>query len=176
MIKTVLVSVPEPTATQTPSTKQAGPDCLSAPALVKKPDCAQQTYGSSLDSLAAQHPSTNDFITYPSAIPHENVLVFGHSADHINFFSAREKFKGMSQDGKTHCTAAQQSHQLKSCGKENQPPLQEVSTSEGKDEGKRKVNNASSKLSQTTLNISRFESHIVSTRALAVGSGWLCIM
>lgn len=138
VIKTVLVSVPEPTATQTPSTKQAGPDCLSAPALVKKPDCAQQTYGSSLDSLAAQHPSTNDFITYPSAIPHENVLVFGHSADHINFFSAREKFKGMSQDGKTHCTAAQQSHQLKSCGKENQPPLQEVSTSEGKDEGKRK--------------------------------------
>uniref|UniRef100_I3JDR0 protein-serine/threonine phosphatase n=1 Tax=Oreochromis niloticus TaxID=8128 RepID=I3JDR0_ORENI len=107
VIKTVLVSVPEPTATQTPSTKQAGPDCLSAPALVKKPDCAQQTYGSSLDSLAAQHPSTNDFITYPSAIPHENVLVFGHSADHINFFSAREKFKGMSQDGKTHCTAAQ---------------------------------------------------------------------
>uniref|UniRef100_A0AAX7V903 protein-serine/threonine phosphatase n=1 Tax=Astatotilapia calliptera TaxID=8154 RepID=A0AAX7V903_ASTCA len=104
-VKTVLVSVPEPTATQTPSTKQAGPDCLSAPALVKNPDCAQQTYGSSLDSLAAQHLSTNDFITYPSAIPHENVLVFGHTADHINFFSAREKFKGMSLDGKTHCTA-----------------------------------------------------------------------
>ncbi|XP_030602634.1 protein phosphatase Slingshot homolog 2b isoform X2 [Archocentrus centrarchus] len=135
--KPVLVSVPEPIATQTPSTKQAGPDALSTPVLVKKPDCDQQTHGSSLNNLATSPPSTNDFITYPSAIPHENVLVFGHSADHINFFSAREKFKGMSQDGKTQCTAAQQLHQLKSCGKENQPPLQEDSTSEGNDEEKR---------------------------------------
>lgn len=67
-------------------------------------------------------------------------MLFGHSADHINFFSAREKFKGMSQDGKSHCAAAvQQSPQLKSCGKEQQPLPQGVPTGEGKEEVKDKV-------------------------------------
>lgn len=159
--------VPEPITTQTPSTKQAGPDSLSTPALVKKPDCAQQTHGSSLNSLASSPPPTSDFITYPSAIPHDNVLVFGHSADHINFFSAREKFKGMSEDGKTQCAAAQPSHQLKSCGKENQPPLQEVSTSAGKDEGKTEVNTACTNFPRqlkTYFWTFTFYSAVVSTR------------
>ncbi|XP_041808308.1 protein phosphatase Slingshot homolog 2b isoform X2 [Chelmon rostratus] len=130
VIKQMLVSVPEPVTTQTPSTQQAEPQCLSAPVPVKKPDCDQQLCGSSVDGLTAHPPSTSDFISYPSAIPPNNEVLFGHSADHINFFSAREKFKGMSQDGK--------SCQLKSCGKEQHLPLQEVSTSEGKEEEKKK--------------------------------------
>ncbi|XP_069576053.1 protein phosphatase Slingshot homolog 2b isoform X1 [Brachyistius frenatus] len=137
-LKPMLVSVPEPMATQTPSAHQAGPHGPSAPELVKKPDCDQQICGSSSDGLAAQSTSTNDFISYPGAIPQDNVMLFGHSADHINFFSAREKFKGMSQDGKAQCAAVQPSPLLKSCGKEDQAPLQEVSTGEGKEEEKRK--------------------------------------
>ncbi|XP_040907450.1 protein phosphatase Slingshot homolog 2b isoform X2 [Toxotes jaculatrix] len=133
--KPMLVSVPEPMTTQTPSTQFAGPQCLSAPVPVKKPDCDQQMCGLSLDGLAAQPPFTSDFI---SAIPQDNEVLFGHSADHINFFSAREKFKGMSQDGKTHCAAVQQSAHPKSCAKEQQPLRQDVSTSEGKEEEKRK--------------------------------------
>uniref|UniRef100_A0AAQ5XPX8 protein-serine/threonine phosphatase n=1 Tax=Amphiprion ocellaris TaxID=80972 RepID=A0AAQ5XPX8_AMPOC len=88
-------------------------------------DCDPQTCGSSLDGLAPHPSSNNDFISYPSAIPHDNVMLFGHSADHINFFSAREKFKGMSQDGKSHCAAGQQSPLVKSCGKEA-PPQEET--------------------------------------------------
>uniref|UniRef100_A0A8C4ILD1 protein-serine/threonine phosphatase n=1 Tax=Dicentrarchus labrax TaxID=13489 RepID=A0A8C4ILD1_DICLA len=131
VIKPMLVSVPGPMTTQTPSTQQAGPQCLAAPVPVKKTDCDQQMCGLSLDDLAAHPPSTTDSINYPGAISQDNEVLFGHSADHINFFSAREKFKGMSQDGK--------SCQLKSCGKEQQPLPQEVSTSEGKEEEKRKV-------------------------------------
>lgn len=133
VIKQMLVSVPEPMTTQ--STQPAGPQCLSAPVPVKKTDCDQDCV--SLDGLAAHSPPTSDFISYPSAIPQDNEVLFGHSADHINFFSAREKFKGMSQDGKTPCAAVQQTS--KSCGKEQQPLHQEGSASEGKEEEKRKV-------------------------------------
>ncbi|XP_008301481.1 protein phosphatase Slingshot homolog 2b [Stegastes partitus] len=136
VIKPMLVSVPEPMTTQTPSTQQTGPHSLSAPVMVKKSDCDPQICGSSMEGLAPHPPSTNDFISYPSAIPHDNVLLFGHSADHINFFSAREKFKGMSQDGKSHCATVQQSPLLKNCGKDQ--PLQEVSTGEQKEEEKGK--------------------------------------
>ncbi|XP_040007320.1 protein phosphatase Slingshot homolog 2b [Xiphias gladius] len=136
--KPMVVSVSESTTTQTASTQSAGPQCPSAPVPVKKPDCDQQMCGLSVDGLVAHPPSTNDFIGCPSAIPQDNEVLFGHSADHINFFSAREKFKGMSQDGKTHCAAVQQSPQLKGCAKEQQPLLQELSTSEGKEEEKRK--------------------------------------
>lgn len=127
----MLVSVPEPMITQTPSTQQAVAQCLSAPVPVKITDCDQQMYGLSLNGLAAQPPSTSHVISYPSAIPQDNEVLLGQSADHINFFSAREKFKGMSQDGK--------SCQLKTCGKEQQPLPQEVLTNEGKEEEKRKV-------------------------------------
>ncbi|GLD46498.1 protein phosphatase Slingshot homolog 2-like isoform X2 [Lates japonicus] len=132
--KPMLVSAPEPMTTT--STQFAGPQCLSAPVPVKKTYCDQQICGLSLNGLAAHPPSTSDFISYPSAIPQDNEMLFGHSADHINFFSAREKFKGMSQDGKTHCAVAQQSPQLKGCAKEQQPLLQVVSTSEGKEDEK----------------------------------------
>ncbi|XP_074528340.1 protein phosphatase Slingshot homolog 2b isoform X2 [Halichoeres trimaculatus] len=131
-VKPMLVSVPEPVTTQAPSTQQAGPQSLSAPVPVKKSDSDQQM------CLPAYSLSTCDLISYPSAIPQDNGMLFGHSADHINFFSAREKFKGMSQDGKSHCAAVQQSPQLKSCGKEQQPLPQEVSTGEGKKEVKDK--------------------------------------
>lgn len=137
-IKSMLASVPEPT-TQTPSTQQAGPQGLPAPVPVTKPDCDPHICGSSLDDSATHPPVTSDFISYPSAIPQDNKGLFGHSADHINFFSAREKFKGMTQDGKTQSATVQQSSQLKSCGKEQQSLPQEISTSEGKDEEKRKV-------------------------------------
>nr|XP_046266745.1 protein phosphatase Slingshot homolog 2b isoform X2 [Scatophagus argus] len=131
MIKPLLVSVPEPMTAQAPSTQQTGPQCLSAPVPVKNPDSDQQMCSLSFNGLAAQPPSTSDFTLYPSATPQDNVeVVLGHSADRINFFSAREKFKGMSEDGKS-CL-------LKSCGKEQQPLPQEVSTSEGKDEEKGK--------------------------------------
>ncbi|XP_068572160.1 protein phosphatase Slingshot homolog 2b [Cebidichthys violaceus] len=134
VMKPTLVSSAEPLTTQTPSTQQAGPQCLSAPVPVKKTDCDQHTCGSSVDGLPAHSPSTSDFMSYPSATPHDNEVLFGHSPDHINFFSAREKFKGMSQDGKSHCAAVQQLPQLKTCGKEQQPLPQEVSISEGKEE------------------------------------------
>ncbi|XP_071362018.1 protein phosphatase Slingshot homolog 2b isoform X2 [Trachinotus anak] len=130
--KPMLVSASEPMTTQIPSTQSAGPQCLSAPVPVRTQDCDQQMCGLSLDGLAASPPSTGDYISYHSAIPQDNEVLFGNSADHINFFSAREKFKEMSQDGKTHCAAVQQSPQLKSCAKEQPPLLQEVSTSEEK--------------------------------------------
>ncbi|XP_030294257.1 protein phosphatase Slingshot homolog 2b isoform X2 [Sparus aurata] len=129
-MKPMLVSAPGLMATQATSAHPAGPRCLSAPVPVKNPDCDQQMCGLSLDDLAAHSPSTSDFISYPSAIPHDGDMLLGHSADHINFFSAREKFKGMSRDGK--------SCQLKSCGKEQQPLPLEVSATEGKEEEKRK--------------------------------------
>uniref|UniRef100_A0A3Q2QAI0 protein-serine/threonine phosphatase n=1 Tax=Fundulus heteroclitus TaxID=8078 RepID=A0A3Q2QAI0_FUNHE len=116
---TLPVPVPEPLTP--PNAQQPGSHCLSAPVLIKKTD-DHQTCGS-------DPPSSND-ASPPGAIPQDNVLLFGHSADHINFFSAREKFKGMSHDGKT---AVQQSPLLKSCGKDL-PLAQEGVNSEGQEE------------------------------------------
>jgi len=172
-------SVPAPMTTQTPSTQQAGPLCVSAPMLVKKTDGDQRIYSLSLDSLAAHPPSTNDFISYPSAIPQDNVLLFGHSADHINFFSAREKFKGMSQDGKTLSAAVQQSSVLKSCGKEHQPLPPDVLTSE---EEKRKVNSVCInfpnlffhiKQQHTSINFGQYK--ISSQASFVLRSQFVCI-
>lgn len=95
--------------------------------------------GSSLDGLAARPASASDLIGYHSAIPQDNEVLFSNTADHINFFSAREKFKGMSQDGKAQCAAVQQLPQQKSCAKELLPLVQAVSTCEARDEEKRKV-------------------------------------
>lgn len=155
VIKPMLVSVPEPMTT--PSTQQAGPQCLSAPVPVKKTDSDQHVCGLSLDGLTAHPPSTSDFISYPSAIPQDDEVLFGHSADHINFFSAREKFKGMSQDGKS-CP-------LKSCGKEQQPLPQEASASEGKEEEKRKVRLLLvAKLSETTAQLLPLQTPTLSSK------------
>ncbi|KAM4727227.1 protein phosphatase Slingshot homolog 2b isoform 2-T4 [Anableps anableps] len=119
---THLVSVPEPMTA--PNTQQ--PHCLSAPVLIKKTD-DHQTGGS--DPLFA-----NDISSSPNALPQDSVLLFGHSADHINFFSAREKFKGMSHDGKPQSTAVQQSALLKNCSKDHLPLAQEGVNSEGQEE------------------------------------------
>uniref|UniRef100_A0A665WLQ1 protein-serine/threonine phosphatase n=1 Tax=Echeneis naucrates TaxID=173247 RepID=A0A665WLQ1_ECHNA len=135
--KHMLVSLSEPITTQIPSAQSTAPQLLSAQVPVKNTDCYQQMCGLSLDSFTVHPPSTSDLISCHGAIPQDNEMLASNSADHINFFSAREKFKGMSEDGKTHCAAVQQAPQLKSCAKE-QPP-QEVSTSEGKEEEKRKV-------------------------------------
>ncbi|XP_029924677.1 protein phosphatase Slingshot homolog 2b isoform X2 [Myripristis murdjan] len=131
------VSVPESSRTPTPSTQQAEPQGLSAPVPDKELDCDQQSCGLSLDSLTAHSPSTSDYISYPSAIPQDLEVSFTRSTDHINFFSAREKFQGLTQDGKTHCAAVQavqQSPQLKGPGKDQPPMPQEYSTSEGRKE------------------------------------------
>lgn len=117
---TLLVLEPEPQ-----NTHQPGPHCLSAPVPIKETN-DHQTCGSDL-------PSSNDISSSPTAVPQDNVLLFGHSADHINFFSAREKFKGMSHDGKTQNAAVQ----LKSCGKDHLP--QEDVNSGGQEEENRKV-------------------------------------
>ncbi|XP_017292682.1 protein phosphatase Slingshot homolog 2b isoform X2 [Kryptolebias marmoratus] len=122
MPESVPEPVPEPTAAQTQSTHQS-------PELNKKTDGDQQACD------AAHPPSSNDSVSHPSAIPQDNVLLFGHSADHINFFSAREKFKGMSDDGKPHSAAA------KSCAKEHLQLTHEVPTSEGNEEEKSKEMN-----------------------------------
>uniref|UniRef100_A0A667WX03 protein-serine/threonine phosphatase n=1 Tax=Myripristis murdjan TaxID=586833 RepID=A0A667WX03_9TELE len=125
------LSVPESSRTPTPSTQQAEPQGLSAPVPDKELDCDQQSCGLSLDSLTAHSPSTSDYISYPSAIPQDLEVSFTRSTDHINFFSAREKFQGLTQDGKTHCAAVQavqQSPQLKGPGKDQPPMPQEYST------------------------------------------------
>ncbi|XP_008425608.1 protein phosphatase Slingshot homolog 2b isoform X1 [Poecilia reticulata] len=112
---THLASEPEP-----PNTHQPGPHCLSAPVPIKETDDHQ--------TCDSDPPSSNDISSSPTAAPQDNVLLFGHSADHINFFSAREKFKGMSHDGKTQSAAVQ----LKSCGKDHLP--QEDVNSGGQEE------------------------------------------
>lgn len=124
VIKPMPVSVPQSFTVQTPSTQQAGPQCLSAAVPVKKPDCDQLLCDL---SFAPHTPPSSDLISYPSAIPQDND-VFAHSADHINFFSAREKFKGMTRDDKTHCATK----------KEQQSTPQDITTSEDKDGVKRK--------------------------------------
>ncbi|XP_026184123.1 protein phosphatase Slingshot homolog 2b isoform X2 [Mastacembelus armatus] len=132
----MVVSVPEPITTQAASLHQAGPQCLSAPVPVPRSDCDQHKCGLFLDGLPAHPPSTNDFIGYPSAIPHSSEVLFGHSSDHINFFSAREKFRGMSQDV---CDVVPQSPPLRSCAKEQQSLLLEVPTSEEEKRKKKSI-------------------------------------
>lgn len=116
VIKPLPVSVPQPETTQ--STPQAVVQCLSAPVSVDVPDCDKHTYGSLLNGLESQPSSSSDAAGDPGAVSQDGEELLSHSADHINFFSAREKFKGMSQDGKG-CLQ-------KSCGKEQPPVLQEV--------------------------------------------------
>lgn len=131
-------SVPEPVTSLTPSAQHVGPRALSAPVPDEKPDCDQELCGLTFDSLVAHPPSTSDLISYPSAIQQDGEVSFAHSADHINFFSAREKFRGLSQDGKSQCVAVQPSAQRRSCVKEQQA-VQQDSTGDGKEREKRKV-------------------------------------
>lgn len=129
VIKPLLVSVPQTETTQ--STQRAVVQCLPAPVPVSVRDCDQRAHASPLNGLEAHSSSSNDAVSDPGVIAQESEELLSHSADHINFFSAREKFKGMSQDGKG-C-------QQKSCGKEQPPVVQEVFIIERKEGEKRKV-------------------------------------
>ncbi|XP_055791602.1 protein phosphatase Slingshot homolog 2b isoform X1 [Salvelinus fontinalis] len=110
----VTPSVPE-SSSMTPetSTQTAGPQEPSTPVPDKKLDCDQRLPGASLDSSASQQPSSIEvlIISQPSAPPQDPALeAEGSSAlstDHINFFSAREKFQGLTQDGRTRCLSDQ---------------------------------------------------------------------
>lgn len=119
-----------------PLTEEALSTQLS-PLLARNADSDQR--GSSPGGDTAHPPSSDDSVSQPNAIPPDNVLLFGHSADHINFFSAREKFKGMSDDGKPHSAAVQQALLQKSSAKEHLPLTHELPTSEGNEEEKSKV-------------------------------------
>ncbi|XP_029030149.1 protein phosphatase Slingshot homolog 2b isoform X2 [Betta splendens] len=125
----------KPQVLKTTPASLSEPMTAQAPSADRKSDCDQQICG---PSLAAQPPSTSSFISCPSAIPQDKELLFGHSTDHINFFSAREKFKEMSQDGKSVCCVAQQSPQ-KSGAKEPQPLLQDASKGDVKEDERGKV-------------------------------------
>nr|XP_046173186.1 uncharacterized protein LOC124006999 isoform X2 [Oncorhynchus gorbuscha] len=110
----VTPSVPEPSSmTPETSTQTAGPREPSTPVPDKKVDCDQRLPGASLDSSASQQPSSIEvlIISQPSAPPQDPALeAEGSSAlstDHINFFSAREKFQGLTQDGRTRCLSDQ---------------------------------------------------------------------
>lgn len=129
VIKPLVISVP--VAEATPSTQQAVVQCLPAPVPVSVPGCEQRADGSALNGLEARPSCSGDAASDPGAVPQASEELLSHSADHINFFSAREKFKGMSQDGKG-C-------QQKSCGKEQPAGVQEVVIVEGKEAEKRKV-------------------------------------
>ncbi|KAM4620620.1 protein phosphatase Slingshot homolog 2b [Polymixia lowei] len=128
------VSVPESPRTPKPSTQRAGPEAPPAPVPDEKLDCDQQLSGLSLNSLAAHPTSTSDDISHPSATPQDLEVSLARSTDHINFFSAREKFQGLAQDGKTQCVAAQAVQappQPRAPGKDQQPLPQADATSEG---------------------------------------------
>ncbi|XP_029626099.1 protein phosphatase Slingshot homolog 1 [Salmo trutta] len=110
----VTPSVPE-SSSMTPetSTQTAGPQEPSTPVPDKKLDCDQRLPGASLGSSASQQPSSIEvlIVSQPSAPPQDPALeAEGSSAlstDHINFFSAREKFQGLTQDGRTRCLSDQ---------------------------------------------------------------------
>ncbi|XP_042167493.1 proteoglycan 4-like [Oncorhynchus tshawytscha] len=78
------------------STQTAGLQEPSTPVPDKKLDCDQRLPGASLDSSASQQDP---------ALEAEGSSAL--STDHINFFSAREKFQGLTQDGRTRCLSDQ---------------------------------------------------------------------
>lgn len=123
VVKPLVVSVPQ----AEPSPQQAVVQCLPAPVPVGVPGCD----GSPLNGLEAPPPSSSDTASHPGAVPPEGEQLLSPAADHINFFSAREKFKGMSRDGRG-C-------QQKACGKEQPAEVQEVIIIEGTEGEKRKV-------------------------------------
>uniref|UniRef100_A0A672FLL3 protein-serine/threonine phosphatase n=1 Tax=Salarias fasciatus TaxID=181472 RepID=A0A672FLL3_SALFA len=117
---------PPPSLHRLPTSVSPAPPCREGEAdKPAMPSCCQPAVkpepSSTSEPAAAQPPSAH--------------------ADHINFFSAREKFKGMSQDGKSQCAAGQPS--TKSCGRGGQAPLQELPPSESSEEEKKKVHTAS---------------------------------
>ncbi|XP_072301921.1 protein phosphatase Slingshot homolog 2b isoform X2 [Eucyclogobius newberryi] len=104
VVKPLPVSVPQPFAIRAPAS-QLGTKCVSAAVPVQNIDCEQHLCALSLTA----HTPPSSFISYPSAIPQDNEVLLAHSADHINFFTAREKFKGMTKDDKTAVKKEEQS-------------------------------------------------------------------
>lgn len=119
----------------------AGALCPSAPVPVEKADCGPSPNGPAAppDAPAASAAAA---APCPSAIPQDSEVLLGHTGDHINFFSAREKFKGMSQDGRA-C-------QLRSCAREPQPQPQELLQQEAKEDEGRKVGAVTQLLPENT--------------------------
>lgn len=74
--------------------------CPSTPVPVKKADCDRSPNGPAAAPVQSSG-ATAASSSCPSAIPQDSEVLLGHTGDHINFFSAREKFKGMSQDGRS---------------------------------------------------------------------------
>ncbi|XP_013985123.1 protein phosphatase Slingshot homolog 1 isoform X2 [Salmo salar] len=146
----VTPSVPE-SSSMTPetSTQTAGPQEPSTPVPDKKLDCDQRLPGASLGSSALQQPSSIEvlIISQPSAPPQDPALeAEGSSAlstDHINFFSAREKFQGLTQDGRTRCLSDQALQQTpqpipRDPGQEQQEDPSAVATGEEEEVEERK--------------------------------------
>ncbi|XP_053703539.1 protein phosphatase Slingshot homolog 2-like isoform X2 [Synchiropus splendidus] len=107
--------VPEPPRTDRPSPSphpcsQVSPKPTQGSVPAHKPNSES---GPSPD--AAPVLQTSDFISNSSAIEQDGGVLFGHGGDHINFFSAREKFKGMTRDGR--------SQSGKNCWKEPVPEV-----------------------------------------------------
>lgn len=119
----------------------AGALCPSAPVPVEKADCGLAPNGPAAPPDA---PAASAAAPCPSAIPQDSEVLLGHTGDHINFFSAREKFKGMSQDGRG-C-------QLRSCAREPQPQPQpqELLQQEAKEDEGRKVGAVTQLLPENT--------------------------
>uniref|UniRef100_A0A8C7JWX8 protein-serine/threonine phosphatase n=1 Tax=Oncorhynchus kisutch TaxID=8019 RepID=A0A8C7JWX8_ONCKI len=125
----VTPSVPE-SSSMTPetSTQTAGLQEPSTPVPDKKLDCDQRLPGASLDSSASQQDP---------ALEAEGSSAL--STDHINFFSAREKFQGLTQDGRTRCLSDQALQQTpqpipRDPGQEQQEDPSVVATGEGEEE------------------------------------------
>ncbi|XP_041707354.2 LOW QUALITY PROTEIN: protein phosphatase Slingshot homolog 1 [Coregonus clupeaformis] len=136
------------------STQTAGPQEPSTPVPDKKLDCDQRLPGACLDSSASQQPSSIEvlIISQPSAPPQDPAAGAGGSSalstDHINFFSAREKFQGLTQDGRTRFLSDQALQQTpqpipRDPGQEQQEDPSAVATEEGEEEEveERKRNN-----------------------------------
>uniref|UniRef100_A0A3P8XLR6 protein-serine/threonine phosphatase n=1 Tax=Esox lucius TaxID=8010 RepID=A0A3P8XLR6_ESOLU len=73
----------------------------SAPVPVRKHDCDSHLTGGAVDCSGAQQPPGDEGFGLQD--PASSAL----STDHINFFSAREKFQGLAQDGRTRCLSDQ---------------------------------------------------------------------
>lgn len=99
-----------------------------------------------MDSSGPQQPSSSEvLISQPSAPPQDSVAEgsLALSTDHINFFSAREKFQGLTQDGRTRCLSDQALQQTpqpipRDPGQEQQEDPSAVATGEEEEVEERK--------------------------------------
>ncbi|KAL0994815.1 hypothetical protein UPYG_G00127500 [Umbra pygmaea] len=94
-LKSRLPHVPElQSSTPDVTSQTTGPQDLATPVPVRNQDCDQRLSGAE-DIFGPPQPSGGELIIQPS--PQDPTSL---STDHINFFSAREKFQGLAQDGR----------------------------------------------------------------------------